>query len=179
MNRIKHRLGLRHLRNTANKFHHSRGYIPYTKAKSIGIVYNATDDANREIVTQFAENIESKGKKVKLLGFINKPKMPVDLHSSNNHHFFHRKSLNWTGAPRKDTVISFIQEPFDLLLNLHAGILLPLAAISATSKAHFRIGPYNNKFIFCFDLMFETGNQFSLKEFIKQIEHYLIKITDE
>ncbi|MCB0519192.1 MAG: hypothetical protein H6577_15600 [Lewinellaceae bacterium] len=137
-------------------------------ANSIGILFDSTEQADREMILEYAERLKEKGKKVKLLAFFN------NKLKSENFAFdhFNRQQLDWALRPQTREAIDFWEQPFDLLLCLSRKSMLPLDYIAARSKARFRVGPFTEK-TFCYDLMIEQSDKKDLKAFIQQIEFYM------
>jgi hypothetical protein len=131
-------------------------------------LFDGTEPTDRERVLEFAEQLKNKGKKVKLLAFFNNK-----LKSGNfvfDH--FNRLQLDFALRPKCQPCTDFMQQPFDLLLNLSPKTVLPLDYIAAHSKARFRVGPFTSK-TFCYDLMIEQAPQKGLNAFIQQVESYM------
>lgn len=141
-------------------------------AKSIGIIFNASKEKEREIVLDYKSRLQREyRKKVRLLAF----KDVKELSGEEPFPCFCHKDLNWNQAPKREDVLEFIEEPFDLLLALHMDDSTPLEFIAATSAAKFRIGHYREEKADCYDLLL-YGKGKSLRDFIKQVESYLEKI---
>lgn len=137
-------------------------------AATIGILFDGTEPAEREMVLEFAEQLKTKGKKVKLLAFFNNK-----LKSENfTFDHFNRQQVDFALRPKSHESKDFLEQPFDLLLNLSRKSILPLDYLAAHSKARFRVGPFTEK-TFCYDLMIELAPQKGLKAFIQQVEFYM------
>lgn len=159
---------------TLNKI--DREFIPFKHAKKIGIVYNALNKAEADVVMKFAAMIESKGKVVNTLGYINRKQLDGEFTPNYRNDYFCNKDLTSMRLPKEMSVKRFISEPYDYLMNLYEQDDFALIGISALSKAKFRIGQYRKEYIECFDLMLKPGEP-GLDNLIKEITHY-IKIND-
>lgn len=137
-------------------------------AATIGILFDGTDPAEREMVLEFAEQLKNKGKKVKLLAFFNN-KLKSDNFTFDH---FNRQQVDFALRPKSQESKDFLGQAFDLLLNLSRKSILPLDYIAALSKARFRVGPFTEK-IFCYDLMIELPEKAGLKSFMQQVEFYM------
>lgn len=141
-------------------------------ARSIGIIFNASNEKEREIVLEYKRHLQREHrKKVRLLGY----KDIKELSGEEPFPCFCNKDLNWNQAPKREDILDFINEPFDLLLALHMDDSVPLEFIAATSAAKFRIGHYREEKADCYDLLL-YGKGKSLRAFIQQTESYLEKI---
>jgi hypothetical protein len=75
--------------------------------------------------------------------------------------------------PVNPVVKNFINEKFDILINLNSGKCFPLKYISALSKARFRVGRYNSQNAVCFDMMIKLHGEPTLKTVVEEIENFL------
>lgn len=140
-------------------------------AKSIGILFDGTEQAEREIVLGYAEQLKQQGKKVKLLAFFNN-KLKGDNFSFAA---FNRQQLDWAMRPTSREALEFKDQPFDLLLNISHSSILPLDYLAAHSKARFRVGPFTEN-TFCYDLMIDYPVKTDLKAFLHQVVFYMKKM---
>ena len=156
------------LRKSSN----ARKAISNSSAKNIGILFDATSLETRNIVEQYAGELKTQGKKVKLLGFFN------NKTESTNFTFphFNRKKIDWALRPIGNEVQHFIKEPFDILINADTETKTYSEYIAALSHASLRVGPYTHN-TFCYDLMIDTKEANDLRFFIRNIEQLLEKTT--
>ena len=140
------------------------------KAKSVGILFDATDLDQRKTVLAYADNLRKKRKQVKLLGFFD------NRLKDNNFTFWHfnKKNIDWAMRPKGKDVSEFIEQPFDLMINLNPESEYYSEYISALSNASFKIGPFTEN-TFCYDLMIDTSKKTNLRNFIDQMEGLLKK----
>ncbi len=143
-------------------------------AKTVGILFDGTQLEDREAVLKFAEQQKREGKKLSLLAFIDNDLKDQQL----AFHFFNRRDLDFALRPKSQDAIKFMQQPFDILLNLSNESIVPLDYIAAHSHAGFRAGPHTEK-LFCYELMIEPSGKKNLSDFLRQIAFYLNKIKPE
>lgn len=146
----------------------------HSDTKTIGIVFDASLAENREIIAMQAENLRSKGKKVRILGFFN-DKMP---HEGTPYPYFNLKDLDWRSIPKKeaDVIADFIKQPFDLLYTYVMGENKIVDFITAVSQANFKAG----RFTELHDeshLSIDTQTNTDFKFLIRQIDFYLAKVN--
>ncbi len=159
---------------TENKNGHET--VNFDAAKNIGLLYDATEPGNFEIVKEYVKDIRSRQKEVLALGYVNKKVLPMNQFAQLGLDFFTRKNLNWQLFPVSKEVSNFIKEPFDIVLNLSDNNIFPLRYIAAVSKARFRVGRFDISSVPCYDMMIEAKPETELKQFIKQAEDFLRKI---
>src|SRR5258705_11336628 len=74
--------------------------ISFDDAKTIGVVYDSTDEKNFEIIKKYVKELREIYKKdVLALGFYNGKELPTMRFSKLGLDFFTRKSLNWHFKP--------------------------------------------------------------------------------
>ena len=152
----------------------SRKTTNLESAKSVGILFDATDPKNRQTVADFAAQLARLGKKVRLLGFVNLPEkqVPTDLPFVH----FNKKTVNWYGRPVSEKAEVFCKEKFDLLLCLFSGENRPLEWLAARSSARMKAGGVAH-FFQNLDLSVETAPGKGLPELIAQLEFYFKRLV--
>ena len=166
---------MRFNRETARQ-KHPRKTISFDAARKIGLLYDATEEQDFEIVKEYVKTIRGRQKDVLALGYVNKRDLPVNQFAQLGLDFFTRKQLNWQLIPQCLEVSNFIKEPFDILINLCGNHLFPLRYIAALSHARLRVGRFERQFVNCYEIMIDTNGDSDLKHFIRQTEEYLSKL---
>ncbi|NUN99070.1 MAG: hypothetical protein HUU01_00485 [Saprospiraceae bacterium] len=150
----------------------SRKPVNLDSCQSIGLLFDATEPATREIVLRYAQKLRERNKKVQLMGFYLEDQ-PEDS-SSLPFLSFGRKQLNWALCPKSEHVEAFIDQKFDMLINLDTKAKVPATYIVALSQASFKVGPEMDSEWY-FDLMIDVSRRPSLPHFIEQMESVLKK----
>lgn len=153
-----------------------RQAINFDKARRIGILFDATDQANEQLISRYKKKLQDSGKQVEVLAFVD-DKLEHD--QTTLFKYFNRKNLSWTLQPTGSTVEQFIQTPYDILLNLHINSVPALEYVSALSQAHLRVGQFRNDSEYCYDLMIDIPAGDSLGNFIAQADSLLKKINKQ
>lgn len=164
------------LKREVDENSHGHETVNFDSAKKIGLLYDATEPQNFEIVREYVKEVRSRQKDVLALGYVDKKLLPQNQYAQLGLDFFTRKNLNWQLFPESLEVSNFIKEPFDIVLNLSSNTVFPLRYIAAVSKAKFRVGRFDVSSIPCYDMMIEATPETDLKQFIRQAEEYLRKI---
>ncbi len=165
----------RHLLNKEIPHHIvGRKSVILESANSIGLLFDATLLADIKVVQEFVGSLEKKRKRVMQLGYFNRKLQDENFKFKH----FSKKQLDWALRPKMDEATEFTRQPFDLLINLSTRSVLPLDYIAAHSKAQFRVGPFTEN-TFCYDLMIEQNEKDGLKDFLKQVLHYLEKMQPD
>jgi hypothetical protein len=143
----------------------------FDKAKTVGIIFNATDKEEFELVKRYVRYLKECNKKVKSIGFFNTDKIPDLTYSKLEWDFFTVKDLAWNYIPNKSFIENFINEEFDILIDMNIHHNFPLHYISCLSKAHFKIGLYNPNSDY--DLMIDMPEEKGLKFFLRNVDQYI------
>jgi hypothetical protein len=149
-----------------------RSIINLDDAQSIGIIYDSTDPDHDISITKFAEMLRNRGKTVDIMAFINDKK--VD--HKGDIAIFNPKSVNWYGIPLDERVNAYCNKPFDLLICAVLEENKPLEYIAYLSKAKYRVGPFDEKKTYCYDLMIDMGGKTDLNYLLRQMVHFLESI---
>lgn len=167
---IKNRFFNRSLQQLGKQSRTDRKFLGFEKANNIGILFDATDLNSRDFALQYANQLDKRGKKVKLLGFFDSK-----LDDANfTFKYFNRKSLDWAGRPNGEAIREFIEQAFDLMINLDTVSKPQAEYVSALSRAHLRVGPFTEH-TFCYELIIDNSDARSLKTFVQQMEFILEK----
>lgn len=150
-----------------------REFIAWDKAKSIAIVYDATQKENRELVHNWAQKLRNTGKEINELGFINEKKLSNMLDVRYGNEYFSRAELSFFGIPEKSRFNDFLNRKFDYLicLNSDSNILLLYFALKSNTKS--RIGFHSDHQKDFFDIMIKPQKNDSIAENLVLIENYL------
>jgi hypothetical protein len=173
---IKNYIGRLKLNREATAVKKKTGYPDFNQASYVGIIYNAEQKENEVLVNQYASDLRAQGKKVFMLGYVDAKQLPANKKFLLNSEFFWREKLDGFNLPLKGQIGQFLQQDFDILLNLYQEALLPMQAISVYSKAKFKVGAQVEGALKYYDVIIDTGSNNSLKYLIEQIDFYLRKI---
>jgi len=120
--------------------------------------------------------VRSQQKEILALGYVDRKALPSNQFAQYGLDFFTRKNLNWQMIPDFPIVTNFINEQFDILINLTNNKCFPLRYIAAVSHARFRVGRFDKKNIICYDMMIQVKGEPGIKSFIEEVEIYLRQI---
>lgn len=150
----------------------------FDKIRTVGILFGASDPEDFELVKRYVVYLREHNKKVKVIGFFSTKDIPSLTYSKLEYDFFSLKELNWMGKPSSHIIDNFINEEYDLLIDLNIHDHFPLKYIAALSKAKFKVGKYiedENENIY--DMMIDSDNTQKLKYFLRQIDTYITMLN--
>jgi hypothetical protein len=150
----------------------------FNKIKTVGILFDASNPEDFELVKRYVIYLKEHTKKVKVIGFFSIKDIPSLTYSKIEYDFFSLKETNWMGKPTTHIIDNFINEEFDLLIDLNIHDHFPLKYIAALSKAGFKVGKYKeeiNEDIY--DMMIDSDNTQKLKYFLRQVDTYITMLN--
>ena len=148
--------------------------VSFDDANKIGLLYDATEEHDSETVKNYVKSLRANSKKdILALGFVDKKVLHQSQYAQVGLDFFTQKDLNFQMIPNDTVVKNFINNNFDILINVDNGKCFPLRYISAMSKARFRVGRYSNTNIVYFDMMVKLKGEIPIRTAIDEIEHFL------
>jgi hypothetical protein len=145
----------------------------FGEIKTVGILFDAKNTEDFETVKRYLLYLREYKKRVKIIGYFNSKEIPALTYSKLEYDFFSNKELNKIGKPTSPIIKNFIEEEYDLLLDLNVHDHFPLKYIAALSKAHFKVGKYNENDTEIYDMMIDADNTKTVKYFLRQIDTYI------
>ncbi|MFH1005223.1 MAG: hypothetical protein V1781_07000 [Bacteroidota bacterium] len=174
---IKNILGNYYLKHKMKSLHRNKAFINLEQAKTIGIVFDATEEENLELVKKYIAYLREMKKKVKAIGYFDQKQIPSFVYSKLEYDFFCSSELNWYNVPSVVYVENFLNDEFDILIDLNLDDCFPLRYISSLSKAKFKVGGKSEQNSSIFDLMIEIDLSKGIKYFLRTIDTYLFIIN--
>jgi len=143
------------------------------KAKSIGILYEATTKEDIKQVKPLIDYFFGLRKDVKAFGFVN-DKEYQDCHIPKlQYDFFNLKDLNWYYKPQNDYIKNFVKKEYDILINLSNSDCIPIKYLVASSIANFKVGKHEEGYDI-YDLMIKLDKkEDTMQKLMSEIARYL------
>ncbi|MFI5149583.1 MAG: DUF6913 domain-containing protein [Bacteroidia bacterium] len=177
--RIKGIIGNYFLKQEMGGLSRNREMVSLADAKTIGIVFEASDKEEFELVKKYVLYLREQKKKVKAIGYFSGGETPAFTFSKLEYDFFSKKDLNWYFKPNDKFVRNFIQEEYDILIDLNIHGHFAMKYVSGTSKARFKVGQHRKEDETIFDLMIEGTEDKGLKFYLRQVDIYLQMLNKE
>jgi hypothetical protein len=144
------------------------------EAMHIGIIYNATEYVSFEIIKDLVKRLSLNSRKITVLGYVHSKKLIDNYLYRKGFDFFSRNDLNWYYKPASPVAMEFLNEPFDLLINLSLEDHYPIHYITALSPALFKAGRYSPDDLYL-DLMIDIEKE---KQTMKSLHQDILKDAD-
>lgn len=151
--------------------------IGLDKATEIGILYDATNRMEYESVKKLTNYLIEERKKVSTLGYINSKKGTEMMTPHLHFRYFDNNHLSKLFIPNNNEVESFLNSPFQILIDLTLSDSFPLEYIASLSKARFKVGATGNYRDEVCDLTISLKDNQSIDQLILQLKHYLKMIN--
>lgn len=157
----------------------SRQVASLNEAKSFGIIFDSGNKEDFELVKKYVNYLKEMKKKVKVVGYFSAKEIPEMTYSKLEYDFFTDKDLNLFRIPSNTFVNNFMEEEFDVLINLNIYNHFPLKYIGAMSKAKYKVGRYSEENKKYYDMLIECQDDKSFKYFLRQVDTYLSMINNK
>jgi hypothetical protein len=176
INKIGIKAGEYQLSRRLKKMQRNQRMHNFDTARTVGIIFNATQLENFTHVKEFLNTLRDKDLEIYAIGYVDKKEIDDQLVIRKNFNFFCRTDLAWNYLPTATFVNEFIDKKLDILIDLSiTGNYFPLHYIAAVSHAAFKIGRYNadKKKQHIYDLMLDISKQPEIGYLIEQVKYYL------
>jgi hypothetical protein len=179
LNRLRIKIGRFFLKGELIKKQRSVKQCGFESAKSIGIIYNVSDDKSYKLIASFSKNLRERGiKDIYALGYIITKNRPAFIAAERGFDYFSPKDLNWFYIPQSKNISDFIEKKFDILLDLSTKKYFPVEYIISLSQAGFIAGADSSENNL-YDITISTENKNDTDFIIKNITHYIQLINSE
>lgn len=173
---MKEKIGNFLLRRKLKKQNRKQVFLGMQKAKTVGILFDATNLDNYHQVKTLAKQLVKAGKGVKVLGYSHSKEKDSQYIGDNNNGFICKKDFNLFYQTKDDYTVRFINFDFDLLFVVSDDMWFPLKYISHLSNASFKISKKSLSDEI-FDLMIDVPKKTAIKIQIEQMLYYLNMLT--
>jgi len=150
-------------------------------ALSIGILFELKDESVYFAIQKYLKSFQDKKVKVKVLGFASDKMILAHILPVLSFDFFTEKQLNWFNIPKAICVHDFIENDFDICINLGSDSAFSLKYIAGLSKARLKVGAYNREMeeakykelAGIYDIMLMSDENHDQAAFLNTIHEYL------
>ena len=147
-------------------------------SKSVGILWHPADEGSIEAYELLRKSLQAKGIKSTGIAYIDSDREMETLTTITHSGFLHRRNVRWFGRPQTSDGIQFIQEHFDILIDLSIVKTIALQYILVHSQATFRVGWQGAEQNY-YDLNIDVSERPQVRYLMEQIVFYLERINDK
>jgi hypothetical protein len=140
---IKARIGRQRLADMTGSAVRKINLCTISEAKNIGVIFDATEYISFEIVRDLVKQLSNNSISISVLGYVDSKKLIDHYLYRKGFDFFCRNDLNWYYKPVSSQTEQFMNEPFDILIDLSLDDQFPIQYIISASKATFKTGRYS------------------------------------
>lgn len=154
----------------------SVGIITLANAKSVGILWNPIDEESAETYESLRKILTEKGIKSFGIAYIGSKRGKETLSTISNSWLMNRTNITWFGKPKNGEGIQFIQQKFDILIDLSLQKSIPLQYMLIHSIARFKVG-WKSVDPNLYDLEIDVSANLGCRFLMEQIIYYLEKLN--
>ncbi len=155
-------------------------YSDFKSIRTIGIAWDASKPAEFASLSRFHQKMEEMRIDLKVLGYFPGKNLPDQYTAIRFLTCIRKDEINKFYHPDSAEARSFINNPFDILIDINPGKLVPLRYITSLSMAGLKVGLSDNEGPDSpFDLMLEIKNTADIDSYLSQVVHYLGMIKDK
>ena len=153
-------------------------YSNINKVKNIGIVWDASKIDDFACLSRFYQKMHENKTDVKILGYFDGKNLPNQFTAIRYLSIVKKEELNLFYHPVSADTHTFVNNRFDVLIDINFKKLLPLQYISSLSNAGFKVGLFDSETIDTpFDLMMDLKDPVNVEDYLNHIVHYLEMIN--
>ncbi len=151
----------------------NKQFIKLSEAKTIGIIFEATDAEIFEVVKKFIQQLKGYTNNVHAIGYVDEKTTPNYSYIKTDIDLFNKKELQGLYKPQRPYIKTFMEEEKDLLIDINLDNKIPLQYIAAASKAKCKVGIHIPENELLHDVLIATTLQQGLDFYLQQVVKYL------
>jgi hypothetical protein len=153
-------------------------YSGFSTVKKIGIVWDASNPDEFAGLSRFTQKMNERNIDVKIIGYFNGKNLPDKYTAIRYLTCIRKHEISFFYLPVSQEAAEFINNRFDIMIDINFKKLLPLNYISSLSAAQFKVGLFeSDSGETPFDLMMELKSPVDVDNFLTQTLQYLEMIN--
>ncbi|MBK6836488.1 MAG: hypothetical protein IPG89_20400 [Bacteroidetes bacterium] len=172
--RFKESFGEKRLQSALKIHVRQKEFLNIEDVRTVGIVFDATNADDFEIVKNYVNKLKQMGKRVHGIGFYDAKVIPANIYyTKSDFDLFNAKEVKGMGEPESPYIKTFITEIRDILIDVNLSNKFPLRYISAMSYAKCKIGidiPQNKNI---HDMLISVNPSAGMDKYLSQVDFYL------
>jgi hypothetical protein len=155
-------------------------YSNIGQVKKIGIVWDTSNTNEFSSLSRFYQKMHDRNIEVMIIGYYPGKNLPDQYTALRYLTIIRKRELNLLNMPVSEESKSFINNHFDILIDINFKKVFPLQCIIELSNARFKVGLLEaGKESSPLDLMMEIKSPVSIDNYLTQIVEYLEMINSE
>jgi hypothetical protein len=154
----------------------NKQFIKIGEAKSIGILFEVTDNENFEQVKKFIFQLKEYTKNIHAIGYVDEKLTPNYSYIKTDIDLFNKKELKNFYHPQSNYIKTFMEDEKDLLIDINIGHKFPLRYIAAGSKAKCKVGMHLPENEILHDVLIASTVQKGMEFYLQQAVKYLAAV---
>lgn len=142
-------------------------------AKTLAIVYEASNEEAVGLVKRYVKFLKDYKIKVLALGYVDEKELPLDVNPSLEFDYVTKKELSLFLEPKSIVVDNFVEEEFEILIDLTDQDNIVLQYLMTKSKAKFKVGAERLTYSSLFDMTIVLKPDEGIRQLMKNIDRYL------
>ena len=151
--------------------------INLTNARSVGILWNPLDEESIETYESLRKILNEKGIKSFGIAYISSKREKETLATVTNSWLMNNSDVSFFGRPKNGDGIQFIQQEFDILIDLSISKCIALQYMLIHSSAKFKVGWKSGDPNF-YNLEIDVTTNPQCRFLMEQIIHYLEELNE-
>src|SRR3989339_1010927 len=161
------------LKKRAARSNRKMVYNNFTRVKTIGIVWDASKQNEFQALSGFHQRMMERNIDVKIIGYYEGKNLPDQYTALRYLTCFRKPEINLLHIPDSTDIKSFINNKFDILIDINFEKLFFLAYITTLSKASLKAGLYDaDDTDASFDFMMEIKKPVNINDYLNQVIQY-------
>jgi len=156
----------------------SAGIKTINNSKIVGILWNPADEGSIETFEALRKILQLKGIKPTGMAYVSSLREKQTLATIASSEFLNKRDVRLFGGPKTNEGIQFINEPFDILIDLSIFKTLALQYILVHSRAKFIVGWHGTEPNY-FDFNIDVSERARCRYLMEQIVYYLENINEK
>ena len=148
----------------------------YAQAESIALIFKERGEEHYGVISKYMSFLKDEHliKNLMALCYIEDKETPTYIKPRVDFETFTKKDTNWQQLPSGTIVENFINEPYNILIDLSLDDDMPIKHIVKQSNASFKLGKHSKKNEHLYDMMISVDKEnLTPKELIEHVNHYL------
>jgi hypothetical protein len=172
-------IGQRLLHKKCTKARRKVLYSNIDQVKKIGLVWDASQLNDFASLSKFYQKMQERNVEVSIMGYFPGKILPDQYTAIRYLTCIRKEEVDFFYHPVSSESNSFINNRFDVLIDVNFKNILPLRCLTSLSNAAFKVGLFNEKDDSLFDLMMELKMPVDVDNYLAQSLHYLEMINSK